>query len=81
MPKVRRAQMSVALLRHLNARIKQREISGTQLILLARWLDTNPEVPTGKWFKRFPEMVACGEGELIKTFLRPGQIADGEEVC
>jgi hypothetical protein len=26
----------------------------------------NPEVPHGKWFKRFPEMTVCGEGELIK---------------
>ncbi len=29
---------------------------------------------------RFPEMIVCGEGELVKTFLRLGQIAVGEEV-
>jgi hypothetical protein len=31
-------------------------------------------------FKRFPEMVVCGEGDLVKTFLRSGQVAAGEEV-
>ena len=51
-----------------------------QLDLLATWLETAPEVPHGKWFKRFPEMTVCGEGELIKTFLRLGQIAEGVEV-
>lgn len=80
MPKVRRAALPVALLRHLNLRVRQREISGAQLLLLARWLDTDPEVPAGKWFRRFPEMLVCGEGELIKTFLRLGQVAEGEEI-
>jgi hypothetical protein len=80
MPKVRRAALPVALLRHLNARVRQREITGAQLLLLAQWLDANPEVPSGKWFRRFPEMTVCGEGELIKTFLRLGQVADGEEI-
>lgn len=47
---------------------------------MLRWMDTQPEVPGGKWFKRFPEMIVCGEGELIKTFLVPGQIPNGEEV-
>ena len=43
-------------------------------------MDTNPEVPDGKWFKRFPDMLVCGEGELIKTVLVPGQIPMGEEI-
>jgi hypothetical protein len=34
----------------------------------------------GKWFKRFSGMTVCGEGELVKTFLRQGQAASGEEV-
>jgi hypothetical protein len=25
-------------------------------------------------------MTVCGDGELIKTFLQPGQIATGEEL-
>ena len=48
--------------------------------LLADWLRAEPEVPEGKWFKKFPGLTVCGEGELIKTFLQPGQIATGEEI-
>jgi hypothetical protein len=48
--------------------------------LLAEWLHTRPEVPEGKWFKRFPGIMVCGEGELIKTFLQAGQAATGVEV-
>ena len=80
MPRIRRRGMPPALLQHLWDRVDQRQISVAQLRLLATWLDTEPEVPHGKWFKLFPEMTVCGEGELIKTFLRLGQIADGEEV-
>jgi hypothetical protein len=62
-------------------RVRDREISKEQLGLLAQWLKTDPEVPAGPWFKRFPGMIACGEGELIKTFLRLGQAPMGEEVA
>jgi len=48
--------------------------------LLAEWLDTKPEVPGGKWFKKFPGMTVCGDGELVKTFLKPEQVATGKEV-
>lgn len=72
--------MPPALLQHLWDRVDQRGISVAQLRLLATWLETGHEVPHGKWFKRFPEMTVCGEGDLIKTFLRIGQVADGEEV-
>jgi len=48
--------------------------------LLAEWLDTAPEVPTVRWFKKFSGMTVCGEGELIKTFLQPGQLPEGKEL-
>ena len=80
MPRIRREGIPAALLRHIFDRVREREISPEQIGLLSDWIETNPEVPHGKWFKRFPEMIACGEGELIKTFLRLGQIAEGEEV-
>ena len=80
MPKIRRAKLPEPLLVHLLTRVRQRNISHEQVILLARWLDTNPEVPEGKWFKNISGMTVCGEGELIKTFLQPGQIATGKEL-
>jgi hypothetical protein len=67
-------------LNHLLDRITDREISFNQLGLFADWLVTEPEVPEGRWFKRFPDMIVCGEGPLVKTFLRLGQVAAGEEV-
>jgi len=81
MPKVRRAKLPPALLTHLLTRMRQRNISPEQIILLARWLDTEPDVPEGKWFKKFSGFAVCGEGELIKTFLVAGQVPDGHEVC
>ena len=80
MPKVRRRNLPPALYAHLLERVQERGISGQQLALLVSWLDTQPEVPLGKWFKRFPSLIVCGEGELIKTFLVPGQAPLGEEV-
>ena len=80
MPKVQRQSLPPALFRHLADRVQKRSITSSQLVLFLKWLEANPEVPPGKWFKRFPEMTVCGEGELIKTFLRLGQLADGEEV-
>jgi hypothetical protein len=48
--------------------------------LFADWLDREPEVPNEKWFKRFPAMIVCGEGELVKTFLTAQQAPTGKEV-
>jgi hypothetical protein len=61
-------------------RIEQRKIPASQLELLAGWLDAEPEVPEGEWFKRFSGMTVCGKGEFIKTFLLPGQRPKGEQV-
>ncbi|MBZ5542568.1 MAG: hypothetical protein LAO07_02675 [Acidobacteriia bacterium] len=81
MPKVRRQNIPPALFQHLLDRIQSRRISADQLTLLARWLDTEPEVPEGEWYKRFSRMTVCGEGELIKTFLLPGQQPKGKRVA
>jgi hypothetical protein len=80
MPKVRRQSLPPALLQHLLDRIRERHISADQLGLLAAWLDTRPEVPTGEWFKRFPGMTVCGEADLVKTFLTSTQVPFGSEV-
>ena len=80
MPKIRRQKLPPPLLAHLLARIRQRRISPDQLAELARWLDGEPEVPDGKWFKKFPGFLLCGQGELIKTFLLPGQVPEGQEI-
>jgi hypothetical protein len=37
-------------------------------------------VPAGPWYRRFSGMTVCGEGDLVKTFLAPGQSAKGIRV-
>ena len=80
MPRIRRQNLPRDLWAHLLARVKGRHIAVDQLGLLADWLATEPEVPPGKWFKRFPGMSVYGEGEFITTFLLPGQAAMGQEL-
>jgi hypothetical protein len=79
-PGVRRQNVPPALFQHLLDRVQSRKIPASQLELLAKWLDSEPEVPVGQWYKRFPGMTVCGEGELIKTFLLPGQVPKGHRV-
>jgi hypothetical protein len=43
-------------------------------LTMLNWPRANPEVPEGKWFKKFSGMTVCGEGELVKTFLQAGQL-------
>ena len=80
MPKVRRQNLPPALFQHLLDRFRSCKIPATQLELLAAWLDTEPDVPDGEWYKRFPSMTICGEGELIKTFLLLGQAPSGKRI-
>ena len=80
MPRVRRQNLPPALFQHLLDRIQSRQIPATQLESLAKWLDTEPEVPEGQWYKRFSGMTACGEGDLIKTLLLPGRSIKGKRV-
>jgi hypothetical protein len=80
MPKIQRSKLPQALLLHLLVRMRERGISSDQITELARWMDTEPEVPSTKWFKRFAGFSVCGEGEFIKTFLLPGQAPEGHEI-
>ena len=78
MPKVRRQNLPSAMFQHLLDRIQSRKIPATQLEFLATWLDRSPMCQEGGWYKRFSAMTVCGDGELIKTFLLPGQAPKGK---
>lgn len=80
MPRVLRKDVPPLLFQHLLDRIHERRIDAKQLESLADWLDGEPEVPEGLWYKRFSGMTVCGEGELIKTFLLPDQAPKGQRV-
>jgi len=80
MPRIRRSNVPRPLFNHLLDRIQERSITADQLGLLADWLDTRPEVPEGRWFKRLTGMTVCGEGELVRTFLTASQPPVGQEI-
>jgi len=80
MPNILRSKLPEPLLLHLLARMRQRGISSHQITELARWMDTEPEVPSQKWFKKFAGFTVCGEGDLVKTFLTAGQAPEGQEI-
>lgn len=80
MAKIQRSNIPRPLLEHLLLRVRERDIDADAVQSLAAWLDTNPEVPAGSWFKRFSTMTVCGDGALIKTFLTPAQVPFGDEL-
>jgi hypothetical protein len=47
---------------------------------LKHWLESEPDVPAGMWFKRFRKFTLAGEGEFPKTFLTPGMTPKGKEI-
>ena len=80
MPKIQRASIPPDLLRHLLQRAREREIPLEMLHQVLHWVEGNPTVPEEDWFKRFPGVIVCGRGALIRTFLTPRQTAIGIEV-
>jgi hypothetical protein len=63
---------------HLVTRMLEREITKVELTQLRLWVESNPELPTGDWYKDFGSFKICGRGSLPKTFLLRGQPATGE---
>lgn len=63
---------------HLIDRMRDRAISIADLNQLRLWIDSQPEVPDGDWYKDFGSFKICGNGSYPKTFLLRGQAAKGE---
>jgi hypothetical protein len=80
MAEIQRANLPPALLAHLLDRVAERNITKDDLMQVLHWIEGNPTVPKGDWFKRFGHVTVCGEGALIKTFLNTEHVATGEEV-
>jgi hypothetical protein len=78
MPKIRKPPPGI--LNHLIARYRDGRIASTDFLELKHWLESNPDVPRGKWFKRFRSGTLAGHGEFPSTFLAPGMAVEGEEV-
>jgi hypothetical protein len=80
MPKIQRRNVPRAVIEHLARRVRERHVPIEDLQAFAKWVDTDPIVPAGPWFKRFPTIVVCGESELVKTILEDSHTAVGTEV-
>lgn len=63
---------------HLIDRMHDRAISVADLNQLRLWIDSQPEVPAGDWYKDFGSFKICGRGSYPKTFLLRNQAAKGE---
>ena len=79
MPKIARwADLPPNVRQHLVDRMRDRAITVSDLNQLRLWIESQPEVPEGHWFKDFGSFKICGEGPFPKTFLLQGQAAKGE---
>ena len=65
---------------HLLDRVRTREISAHDLGALLAWINSNPEVPDGKWCKDFGSFKLVGEGRVPRTFLTRDQPCYGERI-
>ncbi len=79
MPKIRKPPPR-GILDHLVERFRGGRISSKDFLELKHWLESDPEVPKEKWFKRFKSGTLAGHGEMPSTFLSPGMAAEGDEV-
>jgi hypothetical protein len=74
------SQLPASIRDHLVERMRDRRISLDDLNRLRIWIESQPEVPEGGWFKDFGSFKLCGEGRYPKTFLAAGQIAAGQKL-
>jgi hypothetical protein len=81
MPKIAGwAEFPEGVREHLIERMRDRRITLEDLNRLRLWIESDPDVPDGMWYKNFGSFKLCGEGQLPKTFLLPGQPAKGMKV-
>jgi len=80
MPRIRWTNLPEAIRKHLLLRLKDRQITDDDLLLLKLWRECEPEAPEGPWYKDFGSFKICGEGEYPKTFLLRGQPAKGQRL-
>jgi hypothetical protein len=79
MPKIKKPPPK-RILEHLIQRYHDGRIQASDLVELKKWMESNPEVKSGKWYKRFNTGTLAGKGEMPLTFLEPGMAPDGDEI-
>jgi hypothetical protein len=66
--------------RHLKQRLLDRKITLADLEKLRVWVDSDPDLPAGQWFRDFGSFKIVGEGPNPLSFLNSDQSAFGEEI-
>ena len=81
MPKIENwDNLRAGIRQHLIDRMRDRAINIADLNQLRLWIESNPEVPEGDWYKDFGSFKICGKGSYPKTFLLRSQAAKGESL-
>ena len=65
---------------YLSERLLSRKITFADLDKLRVWMESQPDVPDGPWFRDFGSFKIVGEGPNPLSFLDSEQIAYGEEI-
>jgi hypothetical protein len=68
------------ILDHLVKRFREGRVSSSDSLELKHWLESDSDVPDGKWFQRFKTGCLAGNGEEPSTFLASGMAVEGDEV-
>jgi len=79
MPKIRKPPPA-GILDHLLERFREGRIAAGDFTELKHWLESDVEVPSGQWYKRFTNFILVGEAEFPKTFLAATMRPYGIEV-
>ncbi len=81
MPRIARwKDLPAGVREHLTERMNERAISLADLNQLRIWIESEPEVPEGDWYKDFGSFKICGRGSHPKTFLLAAQVARGTAI-
>jgi len=78
-PKIRKPPPQ-GILDHLLERFRDGRIAIDDFMDLKHWLESDPEVPPGPWYKRFENFTLVGEGDLPKSSLTRAMVPKGTEV-
>ena len=75
MPRIARwKDLPAGVREHLMERMNERAISLADLNRLRIWIESEPEVSEGDWYKGFGSFKICGHGSYPKTFCSPDRL-------
>ena len=80
MPKINWQALPYSTQQHLLKRLHERRITQDDILALRRWVDSEPDLPDGDWYKDFGSFKLAGHGNRPSTFLEKGMAARGTEV-